>query len=300
MVFIILENGMNKTFESLSGVILPGMTDTLICLGENWKYAVPEIPLINIVYPQNRRLQCGVDFLKNELKNVKKKLEAIKGSPIAEEDIQASIELYNEHRKAMREFSELASTHPNTIDNKARAYVFKSAHFMTKKDHLEVVSQINEELKKLPEEKYAGKRVVVTGILMDEPKLLEVLEENKLRIVGDMLAHETMQYLTDVPKDGEDAITRIANQWRDIEGFVVAYDPKRVRGIMMGELAKQRRADGALFALMKFSDAEEYDMPICLQDIQDAGFSVLSFEFDQQDGTSEQVKTRIQTFAEIL
>lgn len=41
-------------------------------------------------------------------------------------------------------------------------------------------------------------------------------------------------------------------------------------------------------------------MPICMKDIQDAGFAILSFEFDQQDGTSEQIKTRIQTFAEIL
>ncbi len=51
---------------------------------------------------------------------------------------------------------------------------------------------------------------------------------------------------------------------------------------------------------MKFSDNEEYDMPICMKDIEEGKVPVISFEFDQQDGASEQVKTRLQTFAEIL
>lgn len=110
---------------------------------------------------------------------------------------------------------------------------------MPKKDHLEIVSQINVELANLPEEQYSGKRIVATGIVMDDPVLLDFLEENNMRIVGDMLAHETMQYIQDVPADGVDSIDRLCGQWRDIEGFSVAYDPKRVRGIMMGELAKK-------------------------------------------------------------
>ena len=69
---------------------------------------------------------------------------------------------------------------------------------------------------------------------------------------------------------------------------------------MIVELMKKQKATGAIFALMKFSDLEEYDMPICVQDIKDAGFPVISFEIEQQDSDSGQVKTRIQTFAEML
>lgn len=300
IAFNVLELGIRGTYNDLSGIIIAGMSDTLICLGENWKSGVTNIPLINIVYPQNRKLDCGMKFLRSELLGVKKQLEEIKGSEISNEDITNSIEIYNKHRAAMRKFSKLASIHPNTINNKTRSFVFKSAHFMPKKEHLEIMESINNELSKLPEEIYEGKRIVVTGIIMDDQELLTYLEENKLRIVGDMLAHESMQYLTDSPNDTFDPIDRICGQWRDIEGFSVAFDPNRRRGIMLGELAKDRKADGVIYALTKFSDAEEYDMPICIKDVQNAGFQVLSFEYDQQDGASEQVKTRIQTFAEIL
>ncbi|MCD1147434.1 2-hydroxyacyl-CoA dehydratase family protein [Peptoniphilus sp. KCTC 25270] len=296
-----MELALNGTYEKyIDAVIIPGMSDTLNSFGQNWKSGVKNIPFISIVYPQNRKIECGVKFLTAELEDVKKKLEEIAGKEITEEALAEAIDLYNAHRKAMRDFSELAASHPNTVDNRGRAFVYKSAHFMDKKDHLEIVEKINEELKNLPEEEFAGKRVVTTGLILDDESTLQALEDNNLRIVGDLVAHESIQYNTDVPADGENALERIANQWRDIEGFTAAYDPKKLRGIMVGELAKERKADGVIFALLKFSDFEEYDMPICLRDIRDAGFPVVEFDVDQQDNSSEQVKTRVQSFSEML
>lgn len=301
VIFADMELALNGTYEKyVDAVIIPGMSDTLNSFGQNWKSGVKNIPFISIVYPQNRKIECGITFLAAELADVKKKLEAIAGKEISEDDLLKAIDLYNAHRKAMRDFSELAASHPNTIDNRGRAFVYKSAHFMDKKDHLEIVEKINEELRALPEEEYAGKRIVTTGVILDDESILDALEENNLRIVGDLVAHESIQYNTDVPADGKNALERIANQWRDIEGFTAAYDPKKLRGIMIGELAKERKADGVVYALLKFSDFEEYDMPICLKDIRAAGFPAVEFDVDQQDKSSEQVRTRIQSFSEML
>lgn len=299
-ILAIMEMGLNGTYSSLSAVIIPSMSDTLNSFGQNWKHGVKDIKHIQIVYPHNRKLDCGVKFLVEELKVVKEELEKITGQEIKEEDILKSIDLYNAHRKEMRDFSELAASHPNTIDNKKRMYVYKSAQYMDKEEHLDIIKKINEELRNLPEEKYEGKTIITTGIQLDDPVILETMEDNKLRIIGDYMAQESIQFNTDVPEDGENALERIAKQWRDIEGFTAAYDPKKLRGKLIGELAKERKADGAIFALTKFSDFEEYDMPICLDDIRDAGFPVANFEVDQQDSNSEQVKTRIQTFSEII
>lgn len=109
----------------------------------------------------------GINFLTSELNEVKKKLEAIAGHVITEEALTEAIDLYNAHRKAMRTFSESGASHPNTIDNKSRAFVYKST-FYDKKDHLEIVEKINAELKALPEEEYVGKRVVTTGLILDD------------------------------------------------------------------------------------------------------------------------------------
>lgn len=299
IISMILELGLNGTYDNLSAIIIPGMSDTLHSLGQNWKSGVKNIPFISIVYPQNRKLDCGVEYLKSEMIHVKEELEKIKGSKISDDEINKSINLYNEHRKAMAEFSKLQANHPNTINNLDRSYIYKSALFMTKKEHLEIIKKINEELKNLDEETYDGKRIITTGLLLDDENILQSLEENKLRIVGDYVGEESIQYNTLVPKES-DPFESLALQWKNIEGFSVAYDPELKRGNLISKLAKERKADGVVYALVKFSDYEEYDLPICSEIIRDAGFKIISFETDQQDRNSEQIKTRIQTFAEIL
>lgn len=300
MVNVIMELGLSGKYDMLSAVIIPGMSDTLNSLSQNWKSGIKNIPLIFMVYPQNRKLECGIDYLHSELAFVKQELEKIKGSEISEEAIEKSIDLYNEHRKAMREFDELAAQHTITIDNKARNNVYKSSYFVSKKEHLEIVLQINECLKRIPIESYEGKRIITTGLILDDSKLLEILENYKLRIVGDYVAHESIQFNTDVPSEGKDVLERIAKQWSNVEGFSPAYDPKKLRGSLIVDLAKKRKADGVIFALMKFSDLEEYDMPICVQDIKNENYPVISFEVEQQNSDAGQINTRIQAFSEML
>ena len=282
----------------LSGAIIPGMDDTLITFGQNWKSGVPQVPYIPLVYPQNRKLEAGVKFLMAELSRVKKRLEEISGKEITEEAMLNSIRIYNEHRYIMREFVELAASHPNTVDNYMRSRVIKSGWFMLKEEHTELVKELIE-LKKLPQEKFAGKRVVITGFIYDSKELLDVLEENKLRIVGDDLAHETRQFRTDVPAAGS-ALESLARQWSNIEGCSYAYDPKRLRGSLVAKLAKEVKADGVIFALLKFCEVEEYDQPILVEDIERENIPVTVLEVDQQSGSAEQIRTRVQTFAEML
>ena len=245
VVFTCMELALKGTYNQLSAAIIPGMDDTLICLGQNWKAAI------------------------------------------------------NEHRKTMREFVELAATHPNSINNVQRSHIIKSAYFMLKEEHTQKVKLINDELKKLPEEKYDGHKIITTGFILDSKEILEIMESNALRIVGDDIAHETRQFRTDVPRK-ENALLSIATQWSEIEGCSFAYDPFRIRGKMVAKLAKDRDAEGVVFALLKFCDTEEYDAPILLDDIHDAGLKAVTIEIDQESGSIEQIRTRLQTFAEML
>ena len=52
--------------------------------------------------------------------------------------------------------------------------------------------------------------------------------------------------------------------------------------------------------MMEFCDPEEFDYPILLQEFDSAGIRNLQIEIDQESTAFEQIKTRIQTFAEIL
>lgn len=294
-----LEYGLKGNYNDLSAVIIPGMCDTLICVGQNWKVAVPQVEYISLVHPQNRKIEAGVKYLKSEYSHIKKRLEEISGSVITEEKLNKSIEIYNNHKKTMRDFVEVAANYPNIITPIIRNTVIKSAFFMEKSEHTNLVKNLIAEVEKMSPEKWLGKKVLLSGILADSEELLSVLAENNIAVAADDLAQETRQFRYDVP-EGADAIDRLARYWSIFEGCSLAYDPQKKRGTIMLEEIKKKNIDGVIFCMMKFCDPEEYDYPLMKKEMEDAGIPTLFLEIDQQVKNNEQGRTRVQTFAEML
>jgi bcr-type benzoyl-CoA reductase subunit C len=294
-----LEYGLKGTYNDLSAVIIPGMCDTLICMGQNWKVAVPQVEYISLVHPQNRKIEAGIKYLKSEYSNIKKRLEEISGFEITEEKLNQSIEVYNDHRKTMRNFVEVAANYPNVITPIIRNTVIKSAFFMEKSEHTKLVKVLISEAQKMSAEKWLGKKVLLSGILADSEDLLSILAENNIAVVADDLAQETRQFRYDVP-EGKDALDRLARLWSVFEGCSLAYDPEKKRGAIIVEEIKKKEIDGVIFCMMKFCDPEEYDYPLVKKAVEEAGVPTLYIEIDQQTKNNEQVRTRVQTFSEML
>lgn len=295
-----LELGLRGKFDCLSAVIIPCMCDTLICTGQNWKRAIPQVPYIGFVHPQNRKMKAGMDFLIAEYTTVKEKIEAVTGEKITNEALMNSIKIHNEHNEAMRQFIETAADYPSEITPSVRNIVFKSAQFMLKEEHTAKVKELVDELKKKTPQPFDGLKVLVSGISDDSEDLFKVFDDNKIAVVADDLAQCTRQYRSDIPLDSENPIENLANAWRIFEGCSLAYDPKKTRGKMIAEDCKKFKADGVIFCMMKFCDPEEYDYPIINKMVTDAGIPTAYIEYNSQSVVDEQIRTRIQTFAEIL
>jgi (R)-2-hydroxyisocaproyl-CoA dehydratase beta subunit len=294
-----MEFALRGVYNKLKAVIIPAPCDTLKSVGQDWLYVIPQIKAILLVYPQMRKIEGGVQYLKTEFARVKKEIEAINGEPISDQALTRSIEIYNTHRAVMRTFTELAPSYPVTIPPGIRHLVIKSSFFMEKGQHTEVVNALMRELQKLPAEKSSAKKIILTGITAEPDGLLDLFQENGLTVVGDDLAQESRLFRTDVPA-GSDPLTRLARQWSLIDGCSLAYDPEKKRGAMIIELAKKTRADAIILCMMKFCDPEEFDYPILATEFEQAKLPLLYLEVDQQNQSLEQLRTRVQGFAEMI
>jgi bcr-type benzoyl-CoA reductase subunit C len=295
----IMEFAVQGTYNDLSAVICPVHCDTLKCIGENWKVAVPNVPCIGLVYPQNRKSETGIAFLTAEFQQIRSQLESLTGRPIADEDIENAIIIYNEHRKTMREFSKIARDFPVTVSPKVRHRVMKSAFFMDKAKHTMLVKALISELRSLPAEEWTGSKIVLTGIIAEPDSFLDLFTDYGIAVVGDDLAHESRQYRTDVPQDGN-PLERLARRWADLEGCSLAYDPAKKRGQMIIDTVKENGADGVIVTMMKFCEPEEFDYPILKKEFEKAGVPHLYIELEQQADSVEQLRTRLQGFTEML
>mgnify|MGYP004519294509 FL=1 len=295
-----MEFALNGKYSGLQAVIIPAICDTLRCMTQNWRFGVPRIPMIPIVYPQNRTSAASVDYLISEYEHVLVMLSTITGKMMTEKALCRTIELYNEHNAVMREFSALAAKHLDIITPTVRHGIMKSAFFMDKAEHTASVKKINAGLKALPEHKFSGKKVILSGISSEPKELLEILEENGIAVVGDDLAQESRQYRTDTPLSGGGALKRLALQWQKRTCCSLIHELGQPRGTYLSELCRERQADGVINCLMKFCDPEEYDQPWLEADLRQAGYPCLTIEVDPLNKSFEQLRTRIQTFAEML
>lgn len=294
----VMELQLEGVYDDLEAVIFSVPCDTLKCMSQKWNRPVPAIVF---THPQNRKIakDAANVFAREEFNIVKEKLEDILDVHISNKAIKNSIAVYNENRAACREFSDVAAKYAAVVTPSDRHAVIKARWFMEKSRHTALVKELIAALKAEPAPEFKGKKIIVTGIQVEPYDVLDIFQENGFAIVADDLAQETRNFRQDVPDD-DDALMALARAWNEFDGCSLATDANKPKGQMIIDAVKKYGADAVVVCMMKFCDPEEFDYPILLQEFEAAGVKNLYIEVDQESTAFEQVKTRIQTFAEIL
>lgn len=293
----IVELGVRGDYAGASAIIVPSLCDSLKVLGENWKYAVPSIPFIPMTYPQNRKPVYGKEYTKKGYEKVIARLESVSGQKFDDAKLAQSIRVYNGHNALMRKIPNILGNHPE-ISATDRSAIFKSAYFMTKEEH----SALVEELIVVLEQNTLGKdkiKLVTTGILADNPSLLEIIDENGFIIAADDVAAESRQYRIDAAEDTT-ALDALAGKYCSQDNCSVLYDAEKKRISLIIDTVKQTGSKAILVVLTKFCDPEEFDYPLLKKAADKANIPVALIEVDRQMQNLEQARTAIATLRDIL
>lgn len=293
-----LDLGMSGACDELRAVLIPGFCDTLKCMGENWKAAVPAVPAIPLIYPQNRQASGARRYLVAELGRVMAQLAKVGGHIPSEEELTASLNKFEWARAAQREFCRLASERPQAVSARQRHLVLKAGWFMDQADYAGQLEQVNDGLAALPEQAGDKLRLVVTGIMLEPLSLLDAMDECGVCIAADDLAQESRQFALAAPEGGT-ALERMAARYLGRTGDPLVYDSKKTRGQHLIDMVRQSRADGVLIAMMKFCDPEEFDYPIYKKELTQAGIPMIYMETELSNRGAEAFRTRLDGFREM-
>lgn len=294
----IVELGVKGSYNGASALVVPSLCDSLKCIGENWKYAVQQIPFIPMVYPQNRKGAPGLEFCKASYQRVISDLERATGAKYNEESLKKSINAYNEHNAAMRKLGEVLALHPE-VSAAARNDVYKSAYFMEVSEHTAMVLELIKELEAAPKSSVSKIPIMLSGILCDSPSLLEILDSLSYHVVADDVAAESRQYRTDAPTGGP-ALEALAKKFADMDNCSVLYDVDKKRADLIVNTVQKLKAKGVVVVLTKFCDPEEFDYVIIKKACQAKGIPLLLIEVDRQMTNYEQARTALETFRDVI
>lgn len=294
-----VEYGIKGSYNMLEAVIIPTFCDTLKCVCENWKVAVPQIPLLPIVYPQHRLIAAGHTYLVEEFERIKVEIEKILQVKISEEMLENAFEVYEEYRRTMRELVEYISNNPNLVSAKSRHLIIKAGWFMDKKEYTTIIRSILEQWKEIAPKKYEGIKIVATGLISEPRELLEIFDKNNISIVADDLAQESRQFRVPA-RSGGSVLERLAWRIVDQRGCTFLYEEEKTRGQMLIKMVRDNKADAVVVFMMKFCDPEEFDYPVYKKELEAEGIPFLYLEIDQQLDSFAQIETRVQSFKEML
>ena len=297
-----LEMGLDGTLDGLSACMLTTLDDTLRPLSQNYKVSVGrKIPMVFLNHAQHRKEEFGKIYNAKLFESARKRLEEICDVKITDENLKKAFEVYNENRRLKREFIKLVGSHSQTVKASDRCYVLKAAYFMLKDEYNTLLKELNEKLKALPEEENLGPRVVTSGIICDNPGLLEVLDDFNICVVADDVAHESRALKIDVDTSIEDPMYALADQFARMDEDPILYDPdiwKRPKYVV--DLAIDNDADGCLLFMMNFNDTEEMEYPSLKQAFEKEAIPLIKMGYDQQMVDFAQVKTQLETFSDMV
>ena len=301
-----LELGIRGAYKGLSAVMIPILCDSLKSMDGNWRYGVKDIPVIPVAHAQNRKTLAGAEFTASQYNAVKRTLEEIAGRDIAIGDVRTSIDVYKKRNAAVRRFIDELAQRPGALKASERNAVFKSGYFMTAEEFTARVDELTDCIKagpaapnQSPGGGAVGSCLVTCGILADNTGLLKILDECKVSIIDDLVMHESLRYRFDAP-DNDDPVMALAQMIGHIEGCPVLYDPGKKRADMLVDIVRHRAAKGVLFVMTKFCDPDEYDIVPLRKILDKNGIKSLSVEVDQQTTDTEQTRTAIETFCEMV
>ncbi len=294
-----LEQGLRGHYDFLEAVVIPTCCDTLKCVCANWAVAVPGVRPIPLVFPQNRQTAPGLAYLIDEYRRVQHEIENLAGRSIGEQDLCRAIAIFDEYRATMQRFVALAGRYPRTIDARRRHLIIKAGSFCDKAEYTATVKELIAELEGCPREDGDCIRIVTTGILAETDVLLDCFAANRMVVVADNLAQESRQFRT-VTRTGGGALERLAFRIADQQGCSLLYDAQKRQGPLLIDLVRRHGADAVVVCMMKFCDPEEFDYPVYMQDLEAAGIPLLYLEIEQKMDSVESIRTRIQSFAEMV
>ena len=110
-----IELGVSGRIDFVDGMLFPSICDVIRNLSGMWKLMFPNVGARYVDLPQNFEDDVGGEFYRSELNEIREWLAEITGRPVTDDAIRASIVVFNENRRLVRELTSCGPTSRETF-----------------------------------------------------------------------------------------------------------------------------------------------------------------------------------------
>lgn len=290
------ERALKGQYDYLSGVI-EGYTCDVVCGAVNvWEdnfkgELYHTIPLPYNDYPEDRV------FFKAVINELIEKLGAI-GGVVTEDSIAESLTLYAKIRKSILQLVDLRSEGKLPLSAADFLVVVQAGFVVPPEDFLKMVQELLDLIKDSDNVELSGIPVLISGSLIEEPKVLDLLEESGGVVIADDLCTGFRNFHP-ASGEGETPIDKVIDRYMN-RFPCPSRSRTSVRIPRFLELVKKSGAKGVVFFFQKFCSPHLADHPPLVEALKEENIPQIVIEMEETGIMEGQMRTRLEGFFEML
>jgi bzd-type benzoyl-CoA reductase N subunit len=292
-----LDQALGGDLKFLIGTVFAHTCDAMQAQADLWRLNQETNYFVDaVMQPANLGSAAARPYLIAELNRFRASLSSHMGRPITDANLEASIALYDETRRMISSLNRLR-TQLSASDYYA---ILDAAQVMPRGIYNPLLQQLLDTPAHDPESTPAaqGPSLFLAGALLDEPRLLTLIDESDARIAGDDLCSGS-RHFHDQIGTADDPISALADYYLRRPPCPTKLQPDYQPGQHLLEQVRQTGADGVVFVIEKFCEPYAFEYALVQPDLERAGLPHLILEMEQTPSL-EALRTRLQAFVEML
>ncbi|MBY8985268.1 MAG: 2-hydroxyacyl-CoA dehydratase [Candidatus Lokiarchaeota archaeon] len=293
-----LELANRKEYNFLDGIVSCNCCDQIRRLYDNIRYKAP-FPFQYIMGIPGNVNETTLDWFKHELSKFKEIIEKSFNVKITDEKLRTAIKKYNQSRIHLKELYELRKRKNPPITGTDILKVISAGVSIPRDQFNELLTQLIGSIDKGEGNSDYRARLMVVGSMIDEPEYLKVIEDLGGLIVTDSLCFGT-RYFWDLVDEDSNPIDALAERYLSRISCPRMSGGQIERSEFMMNMIKDFKVDGVIFERMKFCAIWWAEIFMLRNTLKEEGIPFLDLEREYVLSGAGAMKTRVQTFMEIL
>ena len=298
-----IELGLTGRLDCLDGMLFPSICDVIRNLSGMWQMLFKDKYVRYIDVPQNYEDAIGGRFYIQEMEILREDLGKLRGSPITDAELNASIAVYNDNRAAIRDLYTYRASKPWQAPTSEVYLLLRAGMVLPPEEHTALIREYLAATETVPRTKRDNARVVINGSFCEQPPLalIKSIEMSGCYIVDDDFILVTRWLLDDVPAD-RNPLEELSKAFLHRSATSAAkYDATREeKGMFLLKQVKTRGAEGVIFAAPSFCDPALLERPM-LQDVMGKHkVPYTAFKYAENTGQMAPIREQAGTFADSI
>ena len=264
--------------------------------GRNFTY-----PCQILYLPQNANSAHAAQYLYDEYDRLKRSIEAIAGRRITDDDLRASIAVFNENRRLLRRLYAIRRETPWLLPADEAYAAMAVGGMIPREEHNEMLKAIIPQIEARAAKPQDRIRVVFEGGFCEQPPLdlIRTIAQSTY-VVDDDLLIGLRWILEDVPVEG-DPLLGLATAYLEKSSYSpVQHDLRKPKEAMLLKRMRASGAGAAIITAAKMCEPGLEEQVAYTHSLDQEGIPYFVSEFEESMTSFDHVEVQLETFIENL